>query len=103
MRRNVRTQRLGRSTKPRFASGSLTTSRAMPLLLCSFDGLGAGVALIDMGQGHALALRLLDGLGDAADLGAVIDIGEVTWSASRWPSVSTARCNLEPRSRLAPS
>jgi hypothetical protein len=75
----------------------------MPLLLCSFDGLGAGVALIDMGQGHALALRLLDGLGDAADLGAVIDIGEVTWSASRWPSVSTARCNLEPRSRLAPS
>jgi hypothetical protein len=45
------------------------------LLLCSFDGLLPGVALIDIGKGYSLARRLLDCFGEAADLGAVIDIG----------------------------
>jgi hypothetical protein len=45
------------------------------LLLCSFDGLLPGVALIDIRKGYSLARRLLDCFGEAADLGAVIDIG----------------------------
>jgi hypothetical protein len=45
------------------------------LLLCGFDGLLPGVALIGIGEGYALTCHLLDGLGEAADLSAVIDIG----------------------------
>jgi hypothetical protein len=50
-----------------------------------------GVALIDIGQGHALACRLLDGLGEGQTSARSSTLAGVTWSANRWPSVWTAR------------
>ena len=66
-------------------------------------GLVAGVAVVDEGDLDAFAGLCLNGLGDPADLGAVVGMAGVTWSARRCPSVSTARGSFEPFFRLAPS
>lgn len=69
-------------------------------------GLGprAGVALIDVGEGHALARGDLHGRGNAPDLGVRSSaVAGVTCKASRCPSVSTARCTFELLRRLAPA
>lgn len=62
------------------------------------NGFLAGVTFIDKGD-DAVAGRGLDRLCHASDLGA---IAGVTWSASMWPSVATARFTFEPFLRLAP-
>ena len=72
------------------------------------DGVGGGgargsfasVALIHVGQLHGLSGGRLDCLGQCADLGAFLLVGGRTVSASKWPSVSTAICTLQPLRRL---
>ncbi|MBA8915240.1 hypothetical protein HNR51_004340 [Methylorubrum thiocyanatum] len=69
------TQRRGSNTKPRFASGSFTTSGSMPCLREACGRLLAGVALIDEGDLDVIVSGRLQGLGQTLDLSAVIGVG----------------------------
>ena len=63
----------------------------------------ASVALIDIGEADAVAGCILDISSETADRSTIATSASVTCRASRWPSVSTAICTLDPRFRLAPS
>src|SRR6185503_17650380 len=69
------THRRGRRMKPRLASGSLTTQSSTPCSAAAALGVFPGIALIDEGDFDVRLGRGLNGLGDAADLGAVVGVG----------------------------
>jgi hypothetical protein len=64
----------GREHEAALCFGRFDDFESDTLLLGGFSGLLAGIALIDVGERNALASRLLDGLGEAADFGAVVNI-----------------------------
>ncbi len=67
------TQRRGSKTKPRLASGSLTTSRRIPHLSRPSGGL-AGIALIHVREFNVMEGHLLEGLSQDLHLRPVLDI-----------------------------
>ena len=73
------------------------------MCFCSVSGLRAGIALVDMGQANALAGRDLHGPARPTTSTRSSVLVGVTCSASRWFTMSTARCTLGPFLRLTPS
>jgi hypothetical protein len=81
---------LGQQHEATLDVGKLDDAQFDAMLLRGLGGFFAGVALIDEGDFDAVASFRLNGLGDAADFGAIIGVGGVMCSASRWLRVSTA-------------